>query len=266
MSDETGRQRFDVMMSRGGDEVIDATFRGALAGDVDAMYELSKPFVATGGLVPRDLELFGTGVDDFYVVEIDRKVAACAGIRRFTDSAELFNVAVDKTYQRFGVGRFLLASMLIVLAREGFADAVIFTKTTKDWFARFGFVPMDPARLPAERLAMIDPERESIPMVRPTIKAGDGIDALPRLTAMTVRYEQSGVELPWDGEVDSLLPFTEKNGIEVDSLCWGGVCGTCSTGLKQGSVNYHVWPEVDPGEGRVLLCVARPITDLVLDL
>src|SRR4051812_45915660 len=109
------RQRFDVIMSQGGDEVIDATFRGARGGDAYAMYELSKPFVATGGLIARDLELFDTGVEQFYVVEIDREVVACAGIRRFAGLAEIFNVVVGQRWQSFGIGRFLLASMLIVL-------------------------------------------------------------------------------------------------------------------------------------------------------
>ena len=253
-------------MSQGGPKFIDTTFRGARGGDVFAMYELSKPFVATGGLVARDLELFDTGVEGFYLVEIDRAVVACAGIRRFTDVAEIFNVVVDRRWQNLGVGRFLLASMLIVLESEGFADAVILTKTTRDWFARYGFVPMDTARLPADRLAMLDPERKSIPMVRPTVRAEDGIDALPQLTELRVRFDRSGLDAVWDSELDSLLHFAEKNDIEVPSLCRGGVCGTCSTALKQGTVSYDVRPEVDPGDDRILLCIARPAANLVLDL
>jgi N-acetylglutamate synthase-like GNAT family acetyltransferase/ferredoxin len=253
-------------MSQGGAGIIDATFRGAQRGDVFAMYELSTPFVATGGLVARDLELFDTSVEEFYVVEIDRAVVACAGIRRFADVAEIFNVVVSGRWQSLGVGRFLLASMLIVLESEGFADAVIFTKTTADWFARYGFVPMDPARLPAERLAVLDAERKSVPMVRPTLRAEDGIDALPQLTELRVRFDRSGIDAVWDSGLDSLLLFAEKNGVEVASLCHGGLCGTCSTALKQGTVSYHVRPEVDPGDGRILLCVARPVANLVLDL
>ncbi|WP_026422289.1 GNAT family N-acetyltransferase [Actinokineospora inagensis] len=266
MSDEIKRPRFDVIMSQGGAEIIDATFRSARSGDATAMYELSKPFVATGGLIARDLELFDTDVEELYVVEIDRKVVACAGIRRFTDLAEIFNVVVDARWQSLGIGRFLLASMLIVLESAGFADAVVFTKTTRDWFARYGFVPMDPAPLPAGRLAMLDPERKSIPMVRPTVRAEDGIDALAGITELRVRFERSGLEVVWDSGCDSLLFFAEKHDIETASLCQGGVCGTCSSPLKQGTVSYHVRPEVDPGDGSILLCISRPAANLVLDL
>ncbi|ONI76294.1 hypothetical protein ALI144C_37180 [Actinosynnema sp. ALI-1.44] len=253
-------------MSQGGDEIIDATFRGAQSGDVLAMYELSKPFVATGGLIARDLELFDTDVEDFYVVEIDEVVVACAGIRRFTDLAEIFNVAVDGRWQSLGIGRFLLTSMLIVLESEGFADAVVFTKTTRDWFARYGFLPMDPASLPAERLTMLDPERKSIPMVRPTVQASDSIDALASITELRVRFERSGVEAVWDNGCDSLLMFAEKNDIDTASLCRGGMCGTCSSALKQGTVSYDVRPDVDPGDGSILLCISRPAANVVLDL
>ncbi|MGW4396593.1 GNAT family N-acetyltransferase [Amycolatopsis nivea] len=266
MSDERKRARFEVIVSQGGDEIIDATFRNAERGDAFAMYELSKPFVATGGLIARDLDLFDTDVEEFYVVEIDRKVVACAGIRRFAGLAEIFNVVVDGRWQSVGIGGFLLASMLIVLESEGFPTAVVFTKTTKGWFARHGFVQMDPAPLPAERLAMLDPERKSIPMVRPTVRALDSIDALPLITELRVRFELSGLEAVWDDGCDSLLAFAEKNDIETASLCRGGVCGTCSSALKRGTVSYHVRPEVDPGEGSVLLCISRPAANLVLDL
>jgi ferredoxin len=92
------------------------------------------------------------------------------------------------------------------------------------------------------------------------------VDVVPQLTDLRVKFAASGVELDWDGRIDSLLPFAEKNGIEVDSLCWGGVCGTCSTRLTCGTVSYHLQPEVTPPNGEVLLCIARPVTDLVLDL
>ncbi|MFL6126127.1 GNAT family N-acetyltransferase [Actinophytocola sp.] len=266
MSDESGRQRFDVIMSQGGAKVIHATFRSAQRGDVAAMYELSKPFVATGGLIARDLELFDTDIEEFYVVEIDREVVACAGIRRFTHLAEIFNVVVDQRWQSLGIGRFLLASMLIVLDSEGFPEAVVFTKTTRTWFARYGFVPMDPVPLPAERLAMLDPERKSIPMVRSTVRAADGIDALSHITELRVRFDRSDLEAVWDDGCDSLLFFAEKNDIETASLCRGGVCGTCSSGLKQGIVSYYVRPEVDLGDGSILLCISRPAANLVLDL
>jgi N-acetylglutamate synthase-like GNAT family acetyltransferase/ferredoxin len=260
------RTKVEVIVSRGGAEMIDATFRGAVAADSRAMYELSQPFVAGGGVIARDLELFDAGVDDFYVIEIDRQIVACAGVRRFDSLSEIFNVVVDRAWQGFGLGRFMLASMLVVLAEQGFDEAFLFSKTTSDWFARCGFRRVDPRVLPPERLAMVDPERKSVPMMRHTIRAPDGVEALPQLCPVRVRFDRSGVECTWQGTADALLPFAEKNNIEVDSLCWGGVCGTCSTRLTRGTVSYHLEPDVEPADGEVLLCIARPVTDVVLDL
>ena len=266
MAMANSRTKFDAIISSGGEKILDATFRSAHADDWELMYGLSHPFMETGNLVQRTCKLYESLVEDFYVIEIDRTVVACAGTRRFTDTAEIYNVVVAKDWQGFGLGRVLVASMLIVLYCQGYANAFIFTKTAEDWFARCGFTPMDPAELPAERLALVDVERNSTPMSRATVRAEDGVDALPQVTNLRVRYERHDVEHAWDGEVDSLLPFTEKRGIEVDSLCWGGVCGTCRTPLKRGTISYHLMPEVNLRDGEILLCIARPVTDLVLDL
>ncbi|MGX6608352.1 GNAT family N-acetyltransferase [Micromonosporaceae bacterium Da 78-11] len=256
----------DVLFTRGGTELTEGRFRRARPADAPAMHELSRPFAEEGGLIARDLALFDNGSEDFYVVEIDGHLVACAGVRRFGEWAEIFNVAVAAGWQGRGIGRFLLASMLAVAESLGFARAFVYSKTTSEWFARHGFARVDPAVLPAERLGMVDPDRQSMPMARATVHASDGMEALPDLGDLTVHFERSGVSLPWRGTVDSLLPFAEKNGIDVDSLCWGGVCGTCSTPMKRGTVAYHFGPEVDPPGGEVLLCIARPVTDVVLDL
>ncbi len=58
----------DVILSRGGPEVIEATFRRARLSDPDSMYELSLPFMESGALLVRDHELFVAQIEDFYVV------------------------------------------------------------------------------------------------------------------------------------------------------------------------------------------------------
>jgi len=256
----------DLIFSRGGADVIDATFRRARLSDADSMYELSLPFMESGALLVRDRELFVTQIEDFYVVEIDRTIAACAGIRRFSNNAEIFNVAVMQKWQGLGLGRFLLASIIGVLEAEGIGEVLLFSYTTIQWFERQGFVPMDPAGLPPERLALIDPIRDSIPLSRATVGGADGLEVLARMIDLRVRFDRSGIETTWDSSFDTLLKLADHNGVEVDSLCWAGICGTCSTRLRQGTISYHVAPEVGPEDGEVLLCIAQPLTDLELEL
>lgn len=256
-----------VTLSRGGGEIINASFRRARADDLKEMYKLSLPFMDSGNLIVRDWEVFEEMLEDFYVIEIDEMVVACSGIRRFPACAEIFNVAVDRNWQGLGLGRVLLASMIAAAHAAGLADVVVFTKTTSTWFERHGFTPFDAGLLlPAERLSSIDPERGSIPLRRATVNGFDGVDALAKVIDLRVRFQRSGSEFVWDSTFDSLLQFAEHHGIEPESLCWAGVCGTCSTRLKCGSVRYHVEPAAKPEEGEVLLCVSQPVTDLTLDL
>jgi N-acetylglutamate synthase-like GNAT family acetyltransferase/ferredoxin len=266
VTESTGLTKVDFILCKGGSDTIEVTVRRALPSDIERMHTISQPYVAGGQLISRDQMLFATRVNDFHVVEIDREVVACAGIRRFGDIAEIFNVLVTEGRQGFGIGRLLLGSMMVLIAEQRFTKALVFSKGSTEWFGRFGFEPIDPATLPPERIAMIDPERASSPMVRDVISATDGVDALTRMTELRVRFDRSDIELPWDSAVEALLPFAEQNAIEISSLCWGGLCGTCSTPLKRGSVNYFVQPEIEPEPGEVLLCIARPVTDLVLDL
>lgn len=80
-----------------------------------------------------------------------------------------------------------------------------------------------------------------------------------------VRFERSGRTLAWDGKDASLLDFAERHGIEIDSGCRSGGCGTCETRVLEGSVQYEHAPDHDVAAGHCLLCVGRPASPLVLE-
>ncbi|NMM80706.1 oxidoreductase [Acidovorax sp. SRB_14] len=84
--------------------------------------------------------------------------------------------------------------------------------------------------------------------------------------AITVTFRQSGRSARWADGTESLLSFAESHGLAPAFSCRAGVCGTCKTGLVDGTVRYFEEPLDDPGPGQVLLCCARPQGDLVLDL
>ena len=48
--------------------------------------------------------------------------------------------------------------------------------------------------------------------------------------------------------------------------CRTGVCHTCTTPVLFGGVTYFPDPLEPPPDGEVLICCARPRTDLVLDM
>ena len=78
-------------------------------------------------------------------------------------------------------------------------------------------------------------------------------------------FSRSGTSLSWDGSAESLLDFAEQNGVDIDSGCRAGSCGTCITAIKSGDVVYNIEPGSEPEDGSCLTCIATPKTDLTLD-
>lgn len=77
---------------------------------------------------------------------------------------------------------------------------------------------------------------------------------------------RSGRSLVWSESSGSILELVESEKIPVSWSCRVGVCHACETGLLDGQVLYAPLPLDPPGSGRVLLCCARPTSDITLDL
>ncbi|MBP6338104.1 MAG: 2Fe-2S iron-sulfur cluster binding domain-containing protein [Vitreoscilla sp.] len=90
--------------------------------------------------------------------------------------------------------------------------------------------------------------------------------AAPGTTEVEVRFQRSGRTLTWDGRDTSLLDFAERHGIELESGCRSGGCGSCQTRLLEGAVQYEHAPDHDVAPGHCLLCVGRPSSTLVSTL
>lgn len=81
-----------------------------------------------------------------------------------------------------------------------------------------------------------------------------------------VSFTRSGLSVPWNPRFENLLEFAEACDIPVRWSCRVGVCHTCQTGTIAGTVSYHPRPLDPPAGGDVLICCARPISELQLDL
>lgn len=82
----------------------------------------------------------------------------------------------------------------------------------------------------------------------------------------TVTFARSGVTAGWSDGDGSVLDLAEECRVPVRWSCRTGVCHTCETGLLSGDVDSVPEPLDPPADGTVLICCARPRTDLVLDL
>ena len=110
-------------------------------------------------------------------------------------------------------------------------------------------------------LAPINPGVTEVARVSPHPPAGELGDG-PLVT-----FARSGLTVPWDADAaPSLLEFAEACDVPTRWACRAGVCHTCVTALIAGEAAYRPDPLELPAAGQVLVCCARPTSDLVLDL
>jgi ferredoxin len=69
-------------------------------------------------------------------------------------------------------------------------------------------------------------------------------------------------------ENETILAVADQAGLELPSSCHAGVCTTCAGKIISGSVDQTdgmgVSPELQK-QGYVLLCVAKPLSDLKIE-
>ena len=82
-----------------------------------------------------------------------------------------------------------------------------------------------------------------------------------------VSFARSGVAAHWNPSVyQSVLELAEACDVQVRWSCRTGVCHNCESGLVSGDVAYAPEPLDQPAEGNLLVCCARPVGDVVVDL
>jgi ferredoxin len=153
---------------------------------------------------------------------------------------ERLGVPVDADVYLCGPARFM-ADMTAMLGALGFARSRVRTET-------FG----------------------ALGAIRPGVVGGR--DGPPRLpdgapgTGPAVTFGRSGLTARWDDRYSSVLELAEACHVPVRWSCRTGVCHTCETSLVSGAVAYEPEPIDAPAPGNVLVCCARPRSELVVDL
>jgi ferredoxin-NADP reductase len=92
--------------------------------------------------------------------------------------------------------------------------------------------------------------RREVRVQAPTIV--DGVAAIP------VRFAKSGIDALWTPEAGSLLELAEASGLAPVFGCRSGICGSCTTRLKSGSVEYRQEPLAPCEHGEILICSSIP--------
>lgn len=88
------------------------------------------------------------------------------------------------------------------------------------------------------------------------------VDAAPAendaAEAVVVTFAKSKKTARWRPDQGSLLDLAERAGVAPLSSCRSGICGTCSTRVVDGSVDYIPPPAHDLEAGHALICIATP--------
>ena len=86
--------------------------------------------------------------------------------------------------------------------------------------------------------------------------------------AATLVFAKSGKTITCTS-ADRILDVAEQAGIELDSSCQAGICGTCKQKLIEGDVRYDDAPPalsgLEQSEGWILTCSAYPVGRVVID-
>ncbi len=91
--------------------------------------------------------------------------------------------------------------------------------------------------------------------------------AAPPGTGPLVTFARSGIATPFAtiGR-GSVLDLADACDVPTRWSCRTGVCHTCITPLLSGDITYSPDPLEPPDDAQVLICCARPATDIVLDM
>ena len=73
-----------------------------------------------------------------------------------------------------------------------------------------------------------------------------------------VCFTRSGIETLWSPDKGTLLEMAEASGLSPGYSCRTGICGTCATQIKCGSVDYLDEPIGPHEDNEVLICCSTP--------
>jgi uncharacterized protein len=81
-----------------------------------------------------------------------------------------------------------------------------------------------------------------------------------------VEFVRSGIQSNITGREQSLWELAQANDVAIPSGCLSGVCGSCRVKLLKGTVQHDRQVSASLASDECLSCVARPTSDLQLDV
>ncbi len=125
-----------LVTSLGAEQIVPAT-----ADELGELLALVSRFEPEGLLAARTRDTIEAGLDDFRLLKIDGRIAACAALRRFPDAgaALVESVAVHPEFQSEGLGTRLVKTLEREAASAGCPHVWAYTTNAEDWFRSLGY-------------------------------------------------------------------------------------------------------------------------------
>ena len=122
--------------------------RPAAIGDVPEIHHLLEIYASQGNLLPRTMGELYRHLRDFFVIEMDGRVAACGALEIFTEAlGEVRSLVVVDDYKGQGLGR-LLVERIIDEARAIGLKRLMALTYVPAFFHKLGFQTVSKDTLP----------------------------------------------------------------------------------------------------------------------
>jgi ferredoxin-NADP reductase/MOSC domain-containing protein YiiM len=110
----------------------------------------------------------------------------------------------------------------------------------------------------------------TLPSINPGLTAHTAVaphqPSAPATTGPLVTFARSGIATRFGASAGSVLDLADACDVPTRWSCRTGVCHTCVTALLSGTITYSPNPLDTPPPDEVLICCARPSTDIVVDM
>ncbi len=122
--------------------------RAAAIGDVPEIHYLLELYASQGNLLPRTMSELYRHLRDFFVIEVEGKIAACGALEIFTeDLGEVRSLVVDDAYKNRGYGRALVQRLIFEAKAIGLRRLMALTYVPA-FFHKLGFTTVAKETLP----------------------------------------------------------------------------------------------------------------------
>ena len=143
--------------------------RQATIDDVGGILELISPLEEQGLLVRRSREQLELEIGYFTVIERDGKIIACAALYPYAEeqAAEVACVAVHPDYRQDRRGEKLIEYLEKQARLQHLKYLFVLSTQTMHWFMEQGYQPASLDKLPLERAALYNYQRQSKIFIKP---------------------------------------------------------------------------------------------------